>query len=91
VWQEALAAARGLGDDRDWTWALGALTTQLAAYSAGDATLLWNTTIRSLSTHGRPALLNDLSTLMPWLAVLASPEELAEVAQAVVDVARCWP
>ncbi len=87
----ALESARTIANDWTWARALRDLAPHLAAAAAGDASALWHTTIRTLSAHGRPGLLNDLVTLLPWLEALASPEELAEVAQAVVDVARCWP
>jgi hypothetical protein len=27
----------------------------------------------------------------PWLGALATPDELAAIAQSIVDVSRCWP
>jgi hypothetical protein len=32
-----------------------------------------------------------LAALTPWLAALAHPEERAEIAAAIRDMARCWP
>jgi hypothetical protein len=94
---EALAVARAIRDE--WTRArvLQALAPQLArtlstiATSATSSVSLWHTTLRILATRGRPVLLGDLTTLVPWLAALASPEELKEIAIAIRDVSCCWP
>ena len=49
---------------------------------------------RRLARNGRPDLLGDLAALMPWIAAIVErqgqPEALAEIAQAVIDVGRCW-
>jgi hypothetical protein len=53
--------------------------------------VLFCETIPILAARGRPAFLSDLAALTPWLEALAAPDELADIAQSIVDVSRCWP
>jgi hypothetical protein len=52
---------------------------------------LFYETLPILAAHGRPDLLFDLAALTPWIEALATPDELVDIAQSIVDVSRCWP
>ena len=91
---DALAAARAI----EW-WdfsrakALAALAPHLAATPALDEQFV--PTLRTLAQWGRPALLDDLRALQPWLAALAERRRqstmLAALATAISETGRCWP
>jgi hypothetical protein len=85
----ALAAARALADEKKRVEALQVLAPHLAAHRVTH--MHCHTTVRTLAARGRPTYLRDLAALTPWLAALASPEELTEIAIAIRDVCRCWP
>jgi hypothetical protein len=97
VLETALEIARALDGAQAETWrteTLEALALQLVRISntrSAQISSLWHTTIRTLAARGRPSFLRDLAALTPWLAALASPEELTEIAIAIRDVCRCWP
>ena len=90
---ELLAAALETARSIQYKWsradALGALAPNLSIHRSSRAH--WCPTVRTLAARGRPAFLSDLTALTPWLATLATPEELQDVAIAIRDVARCWP
>jgi hypothetical protein len=86
-------AARALAAYMGRAEVLQALALQLANQASmtfAHQSYVWHITIRDLAARGRPAFLRDPAVLMPWLAALASPEELKEIAIAVRDVSRCW-
>lgn len=87
-WEQALAAARASAVEQHRADALAALAPQLATVL--QQRQLWQATLRELAQRGRPALLSDLRALNPWLAAL-TPAERTAIAQAIVEVARCWP
>ena len=94
VYAEALATACAVVDRQLRVHALRSLAPQLARnsnISSAQQLHLWHTTIHTLAARGRPRFLRDLAALTPWLAAIASPEELAEIAIAIRDVGRCWP
>ncbi|WP_296759886.1 hypothetical protein [Roseiflexus sp.] len=89
---DALAAARTIKSDDDRAEALAALAPHLAATPALDEQFA--PTLRRLAQWGRPVLLADLRTLLPWLAALAErrqPTMLAALATAISETGRCWP
>jgi hypothetical protein len=86
---EALEAARAIADEQHRAAALGALASHLATMP--EQRRLWWETLPMLAARGRPDLLSDLAALTPWLEALATPEDLADIAQSIVDVSRCWP
>jgi hypothetical protein len=87
----ALDNARMLETERSRLSALSRLDAHLATHHSSHGRTHWHTTIRTLAARGRPAFLSDLTALMPWLAALATPEELTDIAIAIRDVTRCWP
>jgi hypothetical protein len=52
---------------------------------------LFGETLTALAARGRSDFLSDLAALTPWLEALATPDDLAAIAQSIVDVSRCWP
>jgi hypothetical protein len=88
----ALAAARTIEWESSRARALAALAPHLAATPALDEQFA--PTLRRLAQWGRPVLLADLRTLLPWLAALAErrqPTMLAALATAISETGRCWP
>jgi hypothetical protein len=67
------------------------LTHQFVESLGIDAQPLWQNSIRRLAARGRHELLDDLVELTPWLEALATPDDLAAIAQSIVDVSHCWP
>ncbi|ALF56324.1 hypothetical protein ACX27_09550 [Nostoc piscinale CENA21] len=51
---------------------------------------LWQETIHYLSLHTRPNLLSDIKALFPVIFALGGEAATAEVARAIMDVARWW-
>ncbi len=92
VYTQALAAAQAITDHDARARALAALAPRLAATPATDNDFL--PTLRVLARRGRPALLDDLAALAPWLATLAArrgqPAAPAALAEAIVEMGRCW-
>src|SRR5262249_52569952 len=91
---EALQAARAIRDGRARARALAGLAPRLAALPRQHLASLWTDTLHLLAKHTRPDLVAALRALAPVLVALAGPDpgaELAEVPQAVLDVARWWP
>ncbi|WP_232219038.1 hypothetical protein [Chloroflexus sp. Y-396-1] len=89
---DALAAARAIMWDDARARALAALAPHLAATPALDEQFA--PTLRRLAQRGRPELLADLRTLLPWLAALAKrrqPTMLAALAIAISETGQCWP
>jgi hypothetical protein len=86
VYATALEAARTIQEE-------GSRAKALALYFSmhQPSRSHWRPTLHILAARGRPFFLRDLAVLMPWLAALATPEELKEIADAIRDVARCWP
>jgi hypothetical protein len=89
LFTEILNSARSITLERRRAETLSSLAPHLAIHHSNDTH--WHPTIRILAARGRPALLRDLAALTPWLAALASPEDLKEIAIAIRDVAHCWP
>jgi hypothetical protein len=91
VWAETLLAACtiGMGGSAVRTEALESIAPHL--HTVPQHQQLWWETLPMLAVHGRPALLDDLAALTPWLEALATPDDLAAIAQSIIDVSRCWP
>jgi hypothetical protein len=89
VWIEALAAARAIADAKARADALAALVPHLPTIPHHHQ--LWWDTLPILTSRSRPDLLFDLAALTPWLEALATPDDLAAIAQSIIDVSRCWP
>jgi hypothetical protein len=88
---DLLPAALARAIQTEWyrTRALAALAPHLPTIPHYQQ--LWGETLPILAARGRSDLLSDLAALTPWLEALATPEELAAIAQSIVDVSRCWP
>ncbi len=96
VYAEALDGARAITDLSERAWVLEALAPHLAVLSraitvTNNITAEWQESVCILAASGRPALLNGLKALMPWLVTLARPPMLREIAVTIRDVSRCWP
>ncbi|AFZ23663.1 NB-ARC domain-containing protein [Cylindrospermum stagnale PCC 7417] len=87
---EALAAARELQDESDRAYALKALASGLSQLPATELFPLWQDTLHQLSLRVRPFLLIDIETLFPVIFALGGEVATAEIARAIVDVARWW-
>jgi hypothetical protein len=51
----------------------------------------WQKTVRMLSDYSRPDLLTSVAALIPWLAVLATPDELEEIAETICAIMDYHP
>jgi hypothetical protein len=97
LFPSALAVALSIEDEDDRIWSLDELAIHLAICTKTSPFSnwgeVWQQTIKvSTSTAwDRPALLRALTALTPWLEALATPDDLADIAQSIIDVARCWP
>ncbi|NJL54661.1 hypothetical protein HC928_05300 [bacterium] len=87
VLASALDAASAIADD--WLGSRADALRALAPYLPRDWDLL-STTISTCAARGRSDLLSDLTALIPWLAQVAPTDALADVAQSLSEVARCW-
>ncbi|MCX7790652.1 MAG: ATP-binding protein [Chloroflexaceae bacterium] len=89
---EALAAARAAEGEDNRAAALGALAPHLAE-ACSEATDRFAEMLRCLARRGRPALLDDLTALAPWIVALAERHgqpAVAALARAIVETGRCW-
>lgn len=98
VYTEALALARDLPSRRGQRrQALAQLAEQLATWSVRStvtlaaALKLWQETMRMLAAYGRQEFLDDFTVLIPWLKAMSTPQQMGAVADAMVEVTRCWP
>ena len=52
-------------------------------------------TLSRLARRGRPALLDDLAALTPWIVAYtersSQPTVLKELVRAIAETAHCWP
>lgn len=89
---EALAAARAIIDELRRAFTLAALAPQLAQHPALAQHFL--PTLRGLARRPRDELLSNLTALAAWIGAIAAwrgqPAPPVALAQAVVDVGRCW-
>jgi hypothetical protein len=94
-WEDILAAACAMGGGywgEVWrTTSLKEIAPHLFHLDVHRQQRLLATTLPVLAGRGRPAFLQDLAALTPWLEALATPDDLADIAQSIVDVSRCWP
>ncbi|MCS6881947.1 MAG: hypothetical protein NZU74_11490 [Chloroflexaceae bacterium] len=89
---EALAAARAAEGEDNRAAELGALAPHLAE-ACSEATDRFAEMLRCLARRGRPALLDDLTALAPWIVALAERHgqpAVAALARAIVETGRCW-
>jgi hypothetical protein len=89
--EEALAAARRIGDDEDRARALAELAPRLAALPQAKALPLWGEALQLSAARSRRGLLADLAALAPVIAALGGPEAITETCRAIEDVGRWWP
>jgi hypothetical protein len=93
VLAQALAAATAITNKYDRAYAPTALARLLATTPVHDAHFA--RTLRILARYGRPALLEDVATLMPWITALAErnqqPAALVALANTIIETAHCWP
>ncbi|MGF1991785.1 MAG: NB-ARC domain-containing protein [Nostoc sp. ZfuVER08] len=87
---EALAAARAIQYDYSRANALSALASGLSQMPAAELFSLWQDTLHELSLRTRPNLLQDIKALFPVIFALGGEAATAELAHAIVDVARWW-
>jgi hypothetical protein len=65
--------------------------TSIAGHSPEGGRAFCLMTLRVLADTKRAAFMQGLPALAPWLAALASPQQLTEIATSITNVARCWP
>ncbi|MDZ8228321.1 hypothetical protein, partial [Nostoc sp. ChiVER01] len=87
---EALAAARAIQYEYSRASALSALASGLSQMPNAKLFPLWQDTLHKLSVRTRPNLLQDIKALFPVIFALGGEAATAEVARAIVDVARWW-
>ncbi|MEH2091690.1 NB-ARC domain-containing protein [Nostoc sp.] len=88
--QKALAAARAIQSESDRAKALSALADNLSQMQAAKLFSLWKDTLHELSLRTRRNLLQDIKALFPVIFSLGGEAATAEIARAIVDVARWW-
>ncbi|MEH2333556.1 hypothetical protein [Nostoc sp.] len=88
---EALAAARAIQSEYFLrALALSALASRLSQMPSTELFPLWQDTLHELSLHTRGDLLQDIKALFPVIFALGGETATAEIARAIVDVARWW-
>ncbi|MEH2062750.1 MAG: hypothetical protein V7K50_10775, partial [Nostoc sp.] len=87
---EALAAARAIQSESSRAKALSALADSLSQMPSTELFPLWQDTLHQLSLRTRPDLLQDIKALFPVIFALGGEAATAEIARAIVDVARWW-
>ncbi|MBD2441059.1 NB-ARC domain-containing protein [Nostoc sp. FACHB-110] len=88
--KDALAAARAIQSESSRASALSALADKLPQMPPAELFPLWQETLHYLSLRTRPKLISDIKTLFPVIFALGGEAATAEVARAIVDVARWW-
>ena len=92
-WRGSTRASLALGDVPD-VKRLAPLLLSYAATSHADLPPLaraWTRTLHPSAARGRADLLESLELQQRWLALIAPPELLVELAHTLDDVTRCWP
>ncbi|MEH1851474.1 MAG: hypothetical protein V7L11_07255, partial [Nostoc sp.] len=87
---EALNAARKVQNQSDRAYALIALASGLSQMPFAELFPLWQDTLHELSLRTRHNLLQDIEALFPVIFALGGEAATAELARAIVDVARWW-
>jgi CHAT domain-containing protein len=87
---QGLAAVREIQSESDRTKVLSALASGLSKMPSTELFPLWQDTLHQLSLRTRPVLLQDIKALFPVIFALGGEAATAEVAHAIVDVARWW-
>lgn len=88
--QKALEAARAIQDEYYRADALSTLASGLSQIPSAKLFPLWQDTLDELSLRTRPNLLLDIKVLFPVIFALGGKAATAELARAIVDVARWW-
>ncbi|MEH2181249.1 NB-ARC domain-containing protein [Nostoc sp.] len=88
--QKALAAATAIQDEWSRAYALSALAFGFSQMPAAELFPPWQDTLHKLSLHTRSDLLQDIKALFPVIFALGGETATAEIARAIVDVARWW-
>ncbi|MGF1964497.1 MAG: hypothetical protein RMX99_034010, partial [Aulosira sp. DedVER01a] len=90
VLPEALITAHSIQNEYYRADALRALAEKLPQMPSAKLFPLWRDTLHQLSLRTRPNLLSDIQALFPVIFALGGEVATAEVARAIVDVARWW-
>ncbi|MEH1921762.1 NB-ARC domain-containing protein [Nostoc sp.] len=90
VLPKVLAAARAIQDSKYRAHVLSNLVYQLSNLSTVELFPLWQDTVHELSLCTRPTLLQDIKALFPVIFALGGEFVKAELARAIIDVARWW-
>ncbi|MDZ8096647.1 MAG: NB-ARC domain-containing protein [Nostoc sp. DedQUE05] len=90
VLPEALAAAKLIQSEEPRANALSALADSLSQMPSTELFPFWQDILHELSLRTRPNLLQDIKVLFPVIFALGGQVATAEVARAIVDVARWW-
>nr|WP_322713067.1 NB-ARC domain-containing protein [Nostoc sp. ChiSLP03a]MDZ8214187.1 NB-ARC domain-containing protein [Nostoc sp. ChiSLP03a] len=87
---QALAAATAIQNQRYRANVLSALAHSLSQMPNAKLFSLWQDTLHERSFHTRSNLLPDIEALFPVIFALGGEAAMAQVARAIVDVARWW-
>ncbi|MEA5602446.1 hypothetical protein, partial [Nostoc sp. UHCC 0252] len=90
VLPQALEAALAIRSEEYRAETLSALAPGLSQMPNAKLFPLWQDTLHELSIRTRPNLLQDIKVLFPVIFALGGEAATAEVARAIVDVARWW-
>ncbi|MBD2356503.1 hypothetical protein H6G41_18040 [Tolypothrix sp. FACHB-123] len=90
VLPEALTAARKIYDKNSRSKALTIIASGLSQIPSAKLFPLWQDTLHQLSLRTRPNLLSDIKALFPVIFALGGEVATAEIARAIIDVARWW-
>jgi NB-ARC domain len=89
--REALNLAIEMEAEEDRIRALKKLGDILSELPAPELKRIWHDALHKLSTRPRQETLLAMAALSPILRALGTPDDRAEYAQAIMDVARWWP
>ncbi|WP_375472038.1 hypothetical protein [uncultured Nostoc sp.] len=88
--QKALAAAKAIQSEDYRAEALSALASGLSQMPVAELFPLWRDTLHQVSLRTRRNLLQNIKALFPVIFALGGETATAELARAIVDVARWW-
>jgi hypothetical protein len=90
VLPEVLVSAGAIKSEYYRAYVLSALAYSLQLNPTVDIFTFWQDILHELSLRTRPDLLQDIKSLFPIIFALGGKTATAELARAIVDVARWW-
>jgi hypothetical protein len=90
---QVIQTAQTISNDQYRAETLTSISSVISSEIAYDD--LFPSNLRICAGRGRPSLLSDLTAVIPWIAAMAQrahqPDVLSDLANAIIDTARCWP